>query len=221
MIFSNWCHMFARKQLAFAVSALLIATLISTSGCVGFTNWIMWGLYGQPIRAEYPDLVDQRVAIVCATKSSPFEPGSDTSAIARSISKILEREVKGIELIDAEEIADWIDQTNWSAMDYRELGRGLKADRVVAIEFSGLSFHDNPNEIRGRANFSVSVFEMDTGNRKHVDDETDFVFPQHGPAAVGEREFKKIYIKRLSEFIAELFYDHDFTEGFGNDALAQ
>src|SRR5262245_66274154 len=78
--------MFARKQRSFALSALLVGALISTSGCVGFTNWILWGIYGQRVPAEFEGLANQRVAVVCATKSTPFEPGQDTGAIARAVS---------------------------------------------------------------------------------------------------------------------------------------
>ena len=194
--------------------------VVCTSGCVGFTNWLLWGLIGQEIPAEYDDLEGQRVAVVCATKSSPFEPGRDTGAIAREVSKILEREIKEIELVDVEEIADWMDQTNWSHMDYKELGRGVKADKVLAIEFVSLSFQDNPNEIRGRAEFTVSVFDIAAGKRVFTREEPEHVFPSHGPAGTTPRQFKTIYIQRLAQAIAQLFYAHDFTQGFGNDAIA-
>ncbi len=194
--------------------------LVSSGGCIGFANWLAWGIWGQKVPAEYDGLINQRVAIVCATRSSPFEPGGITGSISRSVAEILQREVKGIDVVDMEEVADWIDRNDWSEMDYREVGRGVKADQVVAIEFQQLSFQDSASTVRGRAEFTVSAYDLKTGKRVFFRETPEHVFPTQGPASVSLRKFQVIYVSRLASHIAQYFYDHDFTENFGNDALA-
>ncbi|MBM3998124.1 MAG: hypothetical protein FJ297_01050 [Planctomycetes bacterium] len=199
---------------------LLAFTLAGSAGCMGFSNWILWGIFGQKVPAEYDGLVNQRVAIVCATKSTPFEPGGITGSIARSVSDILQREVRGIDVVNMDEVADWIDRNDWSEMDYREVGRGVRADQIVAIEFQQLSFQDNSTTVRGRADFTVSVYDLKTGQRVFFRETPEHVFPTQGPASVSLRKFQVIYVSRLASHIAQYFYNHDFTEDFGSDALA-
>lgn len=196
---------------------LLVA---GTSGCVGIANWLLWGIKGEKVPAQYKGLRDQRVAIVCATVNSPFEPGGITGSIARRVAEILQREVKGISIVPLEDVADWIDRNDWSAMDYREIGRGVKADKVLAVEFQSLSFQDGPTTVRGRADFTVSVYDMASGQRVFYREIPEHVYPSQGPATTSPRQFQAIYVQQLANLIAEYFYDHDFTQKFGLDALA-
>ena len=41
------------------------------------------------------------------------------------------------------DMANWIDNNDWNQLDYREIGRGIKADMVLAIdlEISGTGRH--------------------------------------------------------------------------------
>ncbi len=204
------------------LSALLLGLALATTastGCIGVANWLAWGLWGQKIPAEYDGLEGKRVAIVCATRSSPFEPGGTTGAIARQVGDILSREVKEIDVVHIEEVADWIDRNDWLQMDYREVGRGVKADMVIAINFESLSFQDSSTMVRGRADYSVAVFDMKTNRREFFREVREHTFPTHGPASMSLRKFEPLYISRLAKDIAQYFYDHDFTEGFGTDAL--
>lgn len=197
---------------------LVLATLLS-SGCIGVANWLAWGLWGQKVPAEFGKFKEKRVAVICATPSTPFDPGGTTGAIARGVGTILAREVKKIDLVDVEEVADWIDRNDWMQMDYREVGKGVKADYVVAIDFESLSFQDNATMVRGRADFSVSVYDMAAKERVFFREVREHTFPTHGPASMSIRKFEPLYLDRLSRDIAQYFYDHDFTENFGNDAL--
>ncbi len=201
-------------------TVLLALVLSSGSGCVGLANWVLWGLKGEKVPAPYKGLAGKRVAIVCATSSSAFEPNGITGSIARQIAEILQREVKGISIVPLEEVADWIDRNDWSQMDYRQVGRGVKADKVVAVEFDYLTFQDNATTVRGRASFSVSVFDVASGNREFHKEVPEHVYPTHAPASMSSVQFRALYTSRLANMIAQYFYDHDFTQNFGLDALA-
>jgi hypothetical protein len=198
---------------------LTVCLLLSSTGCIGFANWLAWGLWGQKVPAEFRGLQGKRVAIICATKSSPFEPGGITGSITRRIGEILDREVKEMTVVNSEEIADWIDRNDWLEMDYREVGRGVKADMVVAVDFERLSFQDNSATVVGRADFVVTVFDMATGRSVFRREVPEHTFPTHGAASVSIRKFQPLYMDRLANHIAQYFYDHEFTDGFGYDAM--
>jgi hypothetical protein len=203
---------------AAALGALLL--LLSCGGCIGVANWILWGIKGEKVPAQYTGLRNQRVAIVCATANSPFEPGGVTGMIARQVAEILQREVKGISIVPLEDVADWIDRNDWASMDYREVGRGVKANKVLAVEFERLSFQDGPTTVRGRADFSVSVFDVASGQREFHREVPEHIYPTQAPSTMSPRQFQLLYIRQLANHIAEYFYDHDFTQKFGLDALA-
>jgi hypothetical protein len=201
---------------------VVLLTLIAGSslGCIGVTNWLIWGWRGIPVPAEYDQLEEKRVAIVCVTRSSSFEPGGTTGKIARRVAQLMNEKIKGIDVVDMEEVADWIDRNDWNRMDYRVIGRGVKSDVVLAIEFESLSFQDNSSTVKGRADFKVKVYDMASGNVVFSREVPEHVFPSQGPASVSPRKFEQIYTERLATHIAQYFYDHDFTEDFGNDTLA-
>lgn len=209
----------SRKSISPRILLVCIGLALSSTGCIGFANWLAWGLWGQKVPAEFKGLEGKRVAIICATRSSPFEPGGITGSITRRIGDTLEREVKGITIVNPEEIADWIDRNDWLEMDYREVGRGVKADMVVAVDFERLSFQDNSTTVVGRADFTVTVYDMTSGRNVFRREVPEHTFPTHGSASVSLRKFQPLYMERLSSHIAEYFYDHEFTDGFGYDAM--
>jgi hypothetical protein len=202
---------------AFLVVAL--AMLLASAGCVGVTNWLFWVVHGRKVDAEYGGLREKRVAVICVTRSSPFDPGGTTGSIARSVSLLLSTEVKNIDVVEMDEVADWIDRHGWNEMDYRVVGRGVNADMVLAIEFDTLSFQDNSTTVQGRADFKVKVYDVAKGTVVFARETTGHEYPSDAPAIMPLRRFQAIYIQRLSTYIAQYFYDHDFTQDFGNDAL--
>lgn len=209
-------------RLALTAATVLLSLLVfaTCAGCIGIANWILWGIHGEKVPAAYTGLQNKRVAIICATRTTAFEPTGITGNIARQVAEILQREIKGIQIVPLEEIADWIDRNDWSEMDYREVGRGVKADKVVAVEFEYLTFQDGPTTVRGRASFSVSVYDIATGAREFHREVPEHVYPTQAPASMSPVQFRALYTSRLATMIAEYFYDHDFTQNFGLDALA-
>ena len=113
---------------------LTLAVLIPSSGCIGISAHLLYFIKGgQKIDAEYKGLNGKRVAVVCVSENASYGPNSISSVMERSVAALLRERVQKIEVIHPEEVADWIDTNDWNQMDYRDIGRGVAADKVLAI----------------------------------------------------------------------------------------
>jgi hypothetical protein len=202
------------------VAALLV---LSSSGCVGLAAQLMYVIGGPPkVKAEYAGLKGKRVAVVCVSNASAYGTGSEAKTIATLVGAILQREVKKIEVIPQSEISNWQDANDWNLADYREVGKGVDADMVVAIDLSSISDYEGQTLYKGRASFKLRVYDMaEAGDVVFSRDGSDFQYPVHGgrPASdMQEPAFKKLFISMLAQDIARTFYDYAMVEKFGADA---
>ena len=116
---------------SFPGKILVLAALLSPTlaGCAGFLGNLGYWAGATVVPAAYPGLEDQRVAVICVTDGSSYGAGTEGRMLARFVSEMLEDQVLEIDIVPAAEIADWIDKNDWDSVDYREVGRGVKADR--------------------------------------------------------------------------------------------
>jgi hypothetical protein len=168
------------------------------------------------------DLEEKRVAVVCLTNHSSYGSGSESKVISQSVSTILRKEVKKIELVPQSEIANWRDNNDWDEIDYRAVGRGVKADIVIAIDVKSLSFHEGQTLYKGKADVKVTAYDMTKGGDIAFSrDMSDFQYPQHGGRPVtdmSETKFQGMFLMILSEHIARNFHSWDPQVPIGEDA---
>jgi hypothetical protein len=200
--------------------ALLMATLCFCSGC-GAMATVQYWLYGLKVDAKFDGLKKKRVAVVCLDSNSLKGPGSEADAIAKAVSTILSYHVEDVEMISQSKIADWIDSHDQDLTDYRDIGRGVKADMVVGLDLESFSTHEGQTLLKGRAKVSIRVFDMAKGGEVVYEAPTNEIsFPEHGARHVTENEskFTIAFIHILAQKIAKDFYSYDKLEDFGNDA---
>jgi hypothetical protein len=200
-----------------AAAIMVLAGLLVFSGCVGFASQLLYTFKGHRAKAAYEGLEGKRVAVIAVSSSAFYDPQDPTGEVARKVSKLLEINVKDIEIVDEGEIADWIDQNDWQ-MRYKKVGIGVKADRVVAIEFSNLSFRDSSTLVKGRSDFTVSVVDVHSGKRVFHDSMIEHEHPRNSPADRSPKVFRAEYTSVLATLIAHYFFDHPIDELFANDA---
>lgn len=204
---------------------VVIATcllMLSVPGCVGLAAQIMYVIKGNKIEAEFDELKGKRVAVVCVANRSAYGSGGEAEALSRMVSVVLGREVKDIEMVSHTEINNWKDNTDWDEIDYRAVGRGVKADMLIAIDVRSLSYYDGATLYKGRADLTVTVYDMTKGGKiAWSKDMPDFQFPQHGGRPVTdmvETKFQKDFLALLAKDIARCFYAYDKIEKVGLDA---
>lgn len=201
----------------FVVTLVGVGLLAITTGCIGFTSQLLWTLKGNVQKAQYEGLEGKRVAVVAMSTAAFYDPSDPTGEIAQRVSDLIAANVKDVELVEQDMIADWIDQSDWQA-NYRQIGIGVKADRVVAIDFTKLSFRDSSTLVKGRAEFTVSVFDIHSGNLVFRKQTLEHEFPKNSPADISSKKFAALYKDILAAKIARYFYDYPKDELFATEA---
>jgi hypothetical protein len=204
------------------VVAVVLTTLTST-GCIGFTSQLIyWFKGGHKIDAEFPGLEEKKVAIICVANTSSYEPNSVPRMLERAVTLVLESQGEAIEVIHQDEVADWIDNNDWDQLDYREIGRGVEADMVLAIELEGFRLHEGMTLYKGRADVTITVFDMSEKGkvvfRKNI---PDFAFPRTGArhsTEMSEARFRQLFVGVMAQEVAKYFYDYRIEDDFGGDA---
>jgi hypothetical protein len=204
------------------LAALLgLAAVISCGGCTFLTQVVSSLGAPEMTPAKFHGLEGKRVAVVVFDVNSLYGPSGEADLLARAISTQLGLKVKNIQMVKQSEIHDWIDQQDQTQTDFRDVGRGVKADMVVGVDLKGISTRDVGTLLKGRANVAVKVFDMSKGGEVvYETPPTDVEFPETGARHVTESEanFRTMFIQILAERVARDFYAHDRTADYGRDA---
>ena len=203
---------------------LSLGLIASSSGCA-LVYQLAYG-DGHKIEAKYQGLKGQRVAVICVMNPSTYGDGATSTVIAERVARILRNNVKDIEVVRQDEVADWMDTNDWDEADFTEIGRGVNADMVVAIDVEGFSTHESSTLLKGRAEVTTTVYDIAQSNKEVFrTSNPSFTFPTNHaiPAIAAQqhpRAFERKFIDELAQHIAKDFYDYDYAEDFANDGAA-
>lgn len=207
---------------SFATISTLAFLLMISTGCVGALAQLMYVIKGHEVPAAFNGLVGKRVAVVCVSDASAYGPDTMTYTVAQAVSIKLSQGVEEIEVIAPGKIEAWIDTNGWNESEFVELGKGVNADVVLAIEVASYSIHEGSTMYKGRADVTATVYDIEKdGQVPFVYGPKHFAFPQNGRPAIqtSEREFEAFYLAQLTINIANQFAPHDQLDSFANDAI--
>jgi len=179
---------------------------------------------GPKIEAKFSGLKGKRVAVVCVMNSSMYGDGEASTLLADQVGAILRKNVKDIEVVRQDEISDWMDSNEWDDSGYAEIGRGVKADMVVAIDIDAFSVHESKTLLKGRSSLSTTVYDIGKNDEVvfRVTD-SEHTFPTTHALSVlntNWRTFERTYIQVLAQHIAKNFYDYNLADDFARDGAA-
>ncbi len=206
-----------------ALLAVCAGLLLPTAtGCVNLAAHLLHAGLGNRVKPRYTGLVGQRVAVVCIAQSATFGPTSAAHEVASRIEKYLSANVEEIQIIDQQTIDAWMDENEWNQIDYREVGQGINADKLIAVEIKSFSLFEGKTLFKGRSDVQVSVYDLTTPDTPVVFEE---IPPQiQYPITSGlytadttEESFRRSFVDVIASRIARNFYDYDLTEDFGRD----
>lgn len=209
----------ARRCLVLLFAAALVAT---SPGC-GLLATVAYLVKGNPtVPARFTGLKGKRVAVVCLDGHSLAGPGTEADAIAKAVTLTLGANVPEVKMVRQTEVSDWIDSQTGDLTDYRDVGRGVKADMVVGVDLLSFNLHEGQTLLKGRARVGVKVYDMTKGNGELAYESApkEIAWPENGARHVTENEanFRAIFIHTLALKIARDFYDYELMETFADDA---
>ena len=208
----------AARKLIYSV--LMLICLTPLVGCVGLVANLLNAAGGGLVPAAFPGLRDQKVAVVCVSNSE-FGPTSTSTELSLRMNRLLKSNVKGIQIVSHQEVADWIDRHNWDMVDFPAIGKGVGADLVVAIDIDTLSLHESKTMYKGRADVHVVVYDMESGHEVFAKSPSQIVYPDTvgiWPTDISERQFRQQFLNVVADRIARNFYPYDIHDDFARDA---
>jgi len=206
----------ARPRVSIAVAAALLAGLgLTQPGCLGLYANLMHAVGADKIPAEYDGLQKTRLAIVTVTDSSQYSNDTSARILSRRVGEILTREVDGVTLVREDLIEQWRDKNGWDSVDFLAIGRGVKAEKLLGIELTNLRLRDGATLYRGRADVTMSVIDVATGDILYRRELDEFTFPTSAgqyTSETTETRFRKLYLDILAKQLCRSFYAWDFHE---------
>lgn len=202
----------------------LAAGLLTLPGCVGFLAQMIYTFKGHEVQPDFDGLNGKRVAVVCVSDASAYGPDTLTYTVSQAVGILLANGLdENSQVIAPSRIEAWIDDNGWNETEYVELGKGVEADMVVAIEIASYSLKEGSTLFKGQSDVTVTVYDIEKdGQVPYSSTPNHFVFPRNGRPAIqtSEREFEAFYLSRLTTMIANHFIAHDKLETFAEDGAA-
>jgi hypothetical protein len=203
-----------------ATLALLVSTV---TGCASTLATALYVIKGTNVDAEFRDLKEKRVAVVCRQLASlQYRDSNVPRDLATQIGNRLAENVPKIIVVDQQEVSEWTDENAWE--EFTEIGKALDVDMVVGIELEDFRLHQGQTLYQGRANVEIKVYDLKDGG-KMVFSKTPkpSVYPPNTGIPASEKQesqFRREYVNVLAEEIARHFYDHDSRVNFAVDSTA-
>jgi hypothetical protein len=208
-----------------AALALLATACVASTGCLH--TLLATGIYvwrgGNVVPAECEALEKERVVVICRPPASyEYRNAGAARAIGARVSALLEQNVKGIEVVSPKEVDNWVDEQDWE--NFKDLGRSVKATRIVYIELDDFDLYKGKTLYQGTADVAVSVYDMEDKERLVWDRRLgQILFPRNSGIPASDKPvqiFERQFVEILSTQIAEHFYKHNPNADFALDAVA-
>jgi hypothetical protein len=207
------------------LATLAVVVMISTTGCVH--SILATGIYlfqgGDVVPAECDALEGQRVVVICRPPSShEYRHSGAPREIGKQVSRLLKQNVKRIDIVSPNEVDNWIDEEDWD--NFKDLGRAVKASRIVYIELDNFDLYKGSTLYQGDAEVNITVYDMtNRGEEIWERNVGQILFPRHSGIPAADKPLKRFqsqFVGIVSQQIAIHFYKHDPNASFALDAVA-
>jgi hypothetical protein len=215
------------RQFSWKPSVVLLLVIacgiLSTTGCVRLAANMLYAIRGNDSPAEYDDLKESRIAVVCSTTGTGASEAVN-SLISSNIISALSRNLTKADLVKQEDMDRFMEMEGWSDGDPLKLAKGVRADHLVVIAVDNLKLRDGATLFRGQCDIHVKVYDMKNGGRVAFEKEIlEHSFPRNGGTPITdttETKFRSTYLQLVSHKISSLFHPVDPTLDVALDATA-
>ncbi|MBK9120192.1 MAG: hypothetical protein IPM18_11410 [Phycisphaerales bacterium] len=199
------------------LSSIVLCVLIFLTGCRMFA--LILPPIVKDVPAEYPYLYNKKVAVVVHTEQETLAVYPHVQwEIADHVRTALQANVRGITVIDPEEVAQYQRQnTDWASRDPARVGQDLGVDRLIEVQLTEYTTREpeSPYMYRGHITAALRVYNVaylraQPAFRKEV----RTIHPPDGPGAWGttDREIRAATMETFGLDVAGLFYDRTIEE---------
>lgn len=202
------------------VLAAVVCSLMFTTGCMQFAANLLHVVSGPQIPAEFKGLENKKVAIVCTNEMGVCRDET-TIRLAGNLKGILASRLPKSTFINQDEIDRWLEGSAASDQDVVSIGKGVKADYVIAADVLNLQLKDGPTLYRGRSDLSIRVWDVSSGKPVFAKQYPSHAYPTMGGQSTtetDENQFRRVYLVNVADKLARHFYAHDFGEEVALDA---
>lgn len=196
------------------------ALIVSSTGCVGAMAQILYVIRGHKTPAEFEGLAGKKIAVVVVSDAAAYGADTMTYTVGNQVSVDLANNLKGATLVPPSRIEAWIDQNGFDDTDFIEIGRGVEAEMVIAVEVGSYTIHDGSTLFKGQADLTISVYDVKREQIVYTKGPNNFVFPKTGRPRIqtSDRKFEQFYLARLTKHISRIFYSHDQLDSIAEEA---
>jgi len=202
--------------------AALVGTVLAAGGCANALFTAAWLVKGGNVDPEYAGLKNKKVAVVCRSPGDlAYRDSNVGKDLAREIGKFLKQNVTKIQVVDARKVDDWIDENTWN--EYTEVGKAVGADLVVGVDLEEFGLYEGQTVYQGKASVVVKVYDCKTGESVFEKRLPRVVYPPSGVVPTSDKseaDFRRMFVRVLSDQIARHFYPHDPRDYFAIDSTA-
>lgn len=194
--------------------------IVSSTGCIGAMAQILYVIRGHKTPAEFEGLAGKKIAVVVVSDASAYGADTLTYTVGKAISIDLANNLKKSSVVPPSRIEAWMDQNGFEESDFLEIGRGVDAEMVVAVEVGSYTIHDGATMFKGQSDLTVSVYDVKRDQMVFSKGPREFVFPKTGRPRIqtSDRKFEQFYLARMTKHISHLFYSHDQLDSIAEEA---
>jgi hypothetical protein len=204
---------------------LLLAMLAAVStapGCSSALATAMYVIQGSDVDPEFEGLQGKRVAVVCRPVANlEIRAQNAAKRIARTLSQLLKQRVPRIEVIDHQQVAEWVD--NNGSDEFTEIGRAMDADLIVGVDLERFGVLEGQTIFRGKANVIVEVYDCARDELIYEKHLPQIVYPPNRVVSASEQqeaEFRREFVAVVADQVGRLFYRHDRYADYALDAAS-
>ncbi len=201
----------------------LAGGVVSVGGCQSALLTAMWLTKGNNVPAEFDGLRGKKVVVVCRPVADlKYRDTSAARDLARQLGLLLQRNVRKIEVVEQQKVAQWTDENIWD--EYTEIGDALKAEMVVGVDLEDFTILQGQTLYQGKAMVRLTVYDCSAGGRPVFEKQLPQVAhpPNTGIPTYEKQEsaFRREFVQVLADQIGRHFYPHDFYADYALDAKA-
>lgn len=200
----------------------LLLVVVSTTGCISFAANLIGVIRGNMRPAAYEGLEGKRVAILCISDAGL---GGDKagSMLTSYIHANANTHIDEIDLVRQSEIERWLERHAADTEDFVEVGKGVDAEKLVAIEIKNLTLKNGATLYKGQCDVSVTVYDVESGSIEFTEHFPEFAYPTIGGPSVTDTtdaKFRGLFLSILADKLSGLFYEVDVADDFAIDAIS-